>query len=49
VTDQTRGPGRFRFGWDLANASGARVPAGLYLARVSDGRSTRVTRIAVLR
>ena len=42
-------PGRFDLRWDLGDASGRRVPAGLYFARLSSGPATLVQRLLVTR
>ncbi len=42
-------PGSVKVRWDAADASGRRVPAGIYLASFRDPRGTDGTRVVVLR
>jgi cytosine/adenosine deaminase-related metal-dependent hydrolase len=48
VVESTLQPGQFRYDWDLKNAAGAPVPAGIYLARMKHAAGTVVSRIVVL-
>ena len=48
VVERTLERGQFRFNWDLKDASGAPVPAGIYLARMDHSGGTVVSRIVVL-
>jgi hypothetical protein len=52
VATPWRGPlgaGRHELAWDARGASGAPLPAGLYLARARLGRETRTLRLALTR
>lgn len=45
---ETRGAGTTRLAWDGRDAAGARVPPGLYFARVTAGGETLVRRVIAL-
>jgi flagellar basal-body rod modification protein FlgD len=47
--DGERAAGAFVTTWDGRDSSGAPVPAGLYLLRLDDGRSTRTRTVVVVR
>ncbi|GJM43725.1 MAG: hypothetical protein DHS20C21_05670 [Gemmatimonadota bacterium] len=44
-----RRAGRYRVAWDAADNSGVRVASGVYFARLTAGRETRVRKIVFLR
>lgn len=48
VVDRRLGPGRHRFEWKLTDDQGARVPSGVYLARLTTRSTESVTRLVVL-
>ncbi|HEY6195552.1 MAG TPA: FlgD immunoglobulin-like domain containing protein [Candidatus Eisenbacteria bacterium] len=43
------GSGLHRYRWDLRDASGQRVPSGIYFARVASARGSRLMRIVVVK